>query len=146
MVPGGPVETRDFSHINASILSAFNIFLTALGMVSLFLPYFIYKQQNWAIRIAFLCGISYLTVFGIDLIKLFPKSPTPMPVSLLIMEVLGIILSIPLIYYSIKKMKDATISQKAIRLSKMSYLLIGVVIIIALFIIIFATNAAMTSN
>lgn len=36
MVPGGFIESRDFSHISSITLGAFNVFLTTLGMVSLF--------------------------------------------------------------------------------------------------------------
>ena len=39
MIPGGFVETRDFSAYPASVLAAFNIFLTVLGLGSLVLAW-----------------------------------------------------------------------------------------------------------
>ncbi|WP_035526735.1 hypothetical protein [Haliea salexigens] len=37
LVPGGPIENRDFSHIAPVVLLVFNIFLTALGLGSFLL-------------------------------------------------------------------------------------------------------------
>ena len=37
LVPGGPIETRSFSHINPIILASFNTFLTTLSILSLLL-------------------------------------------------------------------------------------------------------------
>ena len=43
LVPGGPIETRSFSHISPLILGSFNTFLTLLGMLSLPLAYFVFN-------------------------------------------------------------------------------------------------------
>ncbi len=34
LVPGGPIETRDFSHISPLVLGSFNVFLTTLSITS----------------------------------------------------------------------------------------------------------------
>ena len=62
LVPGGPVETRDFSHISPIILALFNSYLTALGVGSFMLAYFCFQRQRWAFKAAVLAGVSYLWV------------------------------------------------------------------------------------
>ncbi len=142
MIPGGFIESRDFSHISPIILLTFNIFLTLLGMISLLIIYFVIKKQKWALNIAFVCGFSYFVVYIIDLIKLFPKSPTPMPLLLLLLEVLGSFLAIALMFYSALSIK--IFSEKTeVSINKKIYLLIIFVILLSIGIIFFATNAAM---
>ncbi|WP_294328630.1 hypothetical protein [uncultured Chryseobacterium sp.] len=146
MIPGGCIESRDFSQISPVILGVFNLFLTVLGIVSLFLVYFINKQYGWAYKIACFCGISYFIVYTIDLLKIFPQSPTPMPNLLLILETLGTILSIPLIFYALKKSQECKSKGNVIQFSKSLYWFMAFAIVIVLGIIIFATNAAMTEK
>jgi hypothetical protein len=64
LVPGGPIETRRFGHINLLTLGAFNTFLTTLGLGSLLLIYFVLKSERWAMLAAAVCGLSYLGVYG----------------------------------------------------------------------------------
>lgn len=146
MIPGGFIESRDFSQISPLILGVFNFFLTTLGIISLFLVYFISKQYGWAYRIAYFSGISYFIVYTIDLLEVFPKSPTPMPNLLLILEVLGTIVSIPLMFYAQKKIKEFKSRENVVHYSKSLYWFMGFAIVIGLGIIIFATNAAMTEK
>jgi len=84
LVPGGPIETRNFTHINPVILGALNTFLTLLGIVSILLVYFISKEKKWAFIVSAICGISYFLVYALDLGKIFPVSPDSMPQALLI--------------------------------------------------------------
>lgn len=100
LVPGGPIETRSFSHINPIILGVFNTFLTTLGILSLLLVYFVLKQKRWAFIISKVCGLSYFLVYGLDLAGIFPVSPDYMPKALLNVEILGIVLSLPLMLLS----------------------------------------------
>lgn len=145
MIPGGYIESRDFSHISPIILGGFNIFLTTLGMVSLFLVYFINKKQKWALKAAFVCGLSYFIVYTIDLAGIFPKSPTAMPFLLLILETLGTVLAIPLIYFA--SLKTTVINnEKKTTLNKYIYWLIGLAIFVGIGIIIFATKSAMAGK
>ncbi len=147
MVPGGFIESRDFSHISPIILGGFNIFLTLLGMVSLFLVYFIGKKQKWALKTAFICGLSYFIVYTIDLAEIFPKTPTVMPLLLLVLEILGTILSIPLMYYSTLKVTIANSkNEEKTEPNKYIYWLIALAILLGIGIIIFATKSAMTAK
>lgn len=146
MIPGGFIESRDFSHIPSYILGGFNIFLTVLGMLSFFIPYFIHKKRKWALWTAFICGLSYFIVYSIDLLQIFPKSPSPMPTSLFILEALGNVISLPLLFFAIKQIKVNKGAKQQLGLNKAVYWLIGLAILIALGIIIFATNAAMSGN
>lgn len=90
LIPGGPIENRDFSHINAGILGVFNLFLTILNLGTIAVFYYVYKQRRWAISAAFVLAFAYFVVYAIDLAQLFPQSPTPMTSHLAMVEVLGI--------------------------------------------------------
>lgn len=146
MVPGGGIDTRDFSHISPVILSLFNIFLTTLGFISLFLPYFIYRKHKWSLVLTFICGLSYFLVYTLDFAKIFPKSSDPMPKLLMLLEAFGIILSIPLIALSLQKMKELKGNKNKTQLPNKMYWLIAVAILIGIGIIIFATKSAMTGK
>lgn len=146
MIPGGGIDTRDFSHIPTIELSAFNIFLTALGMYSLFLPYFIIKKYKWSAISAFVCGLSYFSVYVLDFAHIFPKSPDAMPPLLVILEAVGIILSIPLMYLSIQATKAVNENDHTIHLSHKIYWIIAFAILVGVGIILFATQSAMTGK
>ena len=105
LVPGGPIETRSFSHINPLILGSFNTFLTTLGLGSLLLIYFVLKSERWAMGFSALCGLSYLGVYVLDLAHIFPLSPDAMPLALLTIEIFGSILSVPLMVVSIQALQ-----------------------------------------
>ena len=106
LVPGGPIETRSFAHINPLTLGVFNTFLTTLVIGSLPLIYFVLRSKRWAMITATGFGVSYLGVYGLDLVKLFPVSPDAMPPALLAIEVLGAILSLPLITLSVQAFQE----------------------------------------
>ncbi|OKH17448.1 hypothetical protein [[Limnothrix rosea] IAM M-220] len=153
LVPGGPVETRSFAHINPVTLGAFNTFLTALALGSLILVYFVLKSERWAMVGAALCGLSFFGVYVADLAVIFPVSPDAMPPALLTIEILGTILSLPLMGFSVQAWQayrqpafvPATTPQthgtKTIQAWQMVLAL--AVGIVGLGIIIFATHAAM---
>lgn len=101
LVPGGPIETRDFSHINPLILGSFNIFLTTLSLTSFLLLYFVWQRQRWAFTTSAVCAIAYCLVYILDLAHWFPVSPDAMPPALLAIEVWGMIISIPLAVLSV---------------------------------------------
>ena len=103
LVPGGSIETRDFSHINPIILGAFNTFLTVLGIGSLLLVYFIFREAKWSFIVSAICGVSYFLVYVLDLGVIFPVSSDPMPMALFIIEIVGTIVSVPLILMSVKQ-------------------------------------------
>ena len=98
LIPGGPIETRRFSHINPLILGGFNTFLTSLVLVSLLLLCVVAQGRAWALLASAFCGVFYFLVYVLDLGTLFPISPDPMPQALWGIEVLGAIVSIPLMW------------------------------------------------
>lgn len=153
LIPGGPIETRDFSHINPFILGAFNTFLTSLGIGSLLIIYFLFKNMNWAFITSAICGISYFLVYVLDLGKIFPVSPDAMPEVLFIIEVLGTIVSLPLIFISVrgamkaydsgdKKVMSGEMYSKEIYSKKFIYVVIFIAFV-SVSIITFATKSAM---
>ncbi len=103
LVPGGSIETRDFSHINPIIFGAFNTFLTVLVIGSILLVYFILREAKWAFVASTIFGISYFLVYVLDLGVIFPVSSDPMPMALFIIEIVGTIVSVPLILMSVKQ-------------------------------------------
>jgi len=147
LIPGGPIETRNFSHISLVVLGAFNTFLTTLGMLSILLIYFIFHGRVWAFLLAILCGLGYFLVYALDLLKIFPVSPDPMPYALYIIEMLGLIVSIPLMLYAGKGFYAGENSQENIKKIAYSnnFILVAVFLTLAsIGIIVFATNAAMS--
>lgn len=147
LVPGGPIETRDFSHISPVILGIFNTFLTGLGIGSFVFAYIALKGKRWAFIVSFVCGISYFLVYTLDLFKIFPVSPNEMPAALLVIETVGILVSIPLAYLSLRAIQmpmEPTFSHEANTvMNKKHVLILAVMILAGIGIIIFATLAAM---
>lgn len=149
LVPGGPIETRSFSHIDPLILGGFNPFLTSLAMISVFLIYFILKDLKWAYLVSAVCGVSYFLVYALDLGVIFPISPDAMPPALYVTEILGAIASIPLVYCSIQGALNLGSEQleqehrQAVVYSKQLVFTVLIVTIAGIGIIAFATKSAM---
>ena len=152
LVPGGPIETRSFAHINPFTLGAFNTFLTTLCIGSLLLVYFVWKAERWAIIAAACFGLSYLGVYGLDLAHLFPVSPDAMPPALLIIEVLGAIAAVPLTLLAMQALRVSGPEQMAaappaqlqtLTFNPTSMTTIIGIILIGLGVIVFATRSAM---
>jgi hypothetical protein len=153
LVPGGPIETRSFAHINPLTLGIFNTFLTTLALGSLILVYFVLKSERWAMVGAALCGLSFFGVYVADLAVIFPVSPDAMPPALLAIEIFGTILSLILMWFSMQAWQ--TVAQPAFvsantphiqtqKTKQVGQIFLGIVVgTVALGIIIFATNAAM---
>lgn len=148
LVPGGPIETRNFSHIDPIILAAFNTFLTALGLVSVLIVYSVARGSRWAAAISALCGISYFLVYALDLGHLFPVSPDAMPPLLWWIEVAGMIVAIPLAYLSWRIARQGSVSAplaSAAPGNRYAFL-ITLAVIVGIAIIVYATNAAMNGR
>ena len=147
LIPGGPIENRDFSYIPPITLGIFNVFLTVLGIGSLAIVYFAFLGSKIAIMSSALCGISYFLVYALDLKKIFPVSPDKMPRSLFWIEVVGLILSIPLTLLSLMYlfMPKAGGSVSGVSSSNMILVLVAVVAF-GVGIVIFATKSAMKKS
>ncbi|MEM6501849.1 MAG: hypothetical protein AAF685_08430 [Cyanobacteria bacterium P01_C01_bin.89] len=152
LVPGGPIETRSFAHINPLTLGVFNTFLTILGPGSLLLAYFVWKSERWALWGSALCGLSFFGVYGLDLAQIFPVSPDAMPLALFAIEVWGTVLAFPLMAMSLQALRDispiaiATPSNASALLldARWSQVLVTLCLgLVALGIIVFATQSAM---
>jgi len=148
LVPGGPIETRSFSHIDPLVLGAFNTFLTSLAILSILLIYFVLKNMKWAYIVSMVCGVSYFLVYALDLGAIFPVSPDSMLQALFIIEILGTIASMPLVYFSIQGiLKDTNASDRqSTQGSLYSKRLISIVLVFVdagIGIIVFATKSAM---
>lgn len=147
LIPGGPIETRNFSHIDPLILGAFNTFLTALGLLSLLLAYFLLSggKQTAFLTSAF-AGVSFLVVYVLDLGRIFPVSPDPMPHALRIIETAGAAISLPLAVISIALAREVDgngRNRKHWAFTRRYAFVIVPVILIGIAIVAFATYSAM---
>jgi hypothetical protein len=147
LVPGGPIETRNFSHIDPVVLGAFNVFLTTLGSASLVIAYLLVRRVRWAALGAALCGVSYAAVYMLDLGHIFPVSPDAMPPLLFFIEIAGAIVAVPLTGLAIfdaLRIYTTTGASTATSLSQRNiYTFITILAFVGIGIVIFATNAAM---
>lgn len=141
LIPGGPIETRSFSHIDTNVLAIFNIFLTFLGMGSFVIAFFIYKYSSFALYLGKIFSIFYIIVYLLDIFKIFPTSPDNMPFTLLAIEVISTALAVIFLVFSIlKDTKNFTTNSSKYTLN---YKLVTFAIFLAIAIIIFATYSAM---
>ena len=147
LIPGGPIETRSFSHIDPLILGIFNTFLTSLVIVSPLIAYYVFKNIRWAFIGSALCGVSYFWVYVLDLGAIFPVSPDSMPQMLFVIEVLGTIVSLPLTFASIRgaiQINNSVVNQEMqskVYSQKFIYLAF-VLLLVGVGIITFATKSA----
>lgn len=93
MVPGGLIDTRDFSPLPRWQYNLFNVFLTSLGLASFVTAGFAIAAVPWAFVAAIVLGLLYVAVFALDLAKIFPVVPDHMPVQLLVLEVIDLALA-----------------------------------------------------
>lgn len=148
LIPGGPVEKRDFSHISPMVLGTFNAFLTVLGIGSLVLVYFSLIGSKMAFMAAVFCGISYFLVYFLDLGKIFPVSPNKMPRTLFWIEVIGFILSIPLTVFALIYIFMTKEVGSVYKISS-NATIVGLVVLIILLgvgVVVFATKSAMRKS
>lgn len=150
LVPGGLIETRSFAHINPIVLGGFNTFLTSLSMLSLLLIYFVWQRQHWAYAASAIAGLSYFLVYVLDLGRLFPVSPDAMPPALFLIEVLGTIVSLPLMIVSVQGLRlSRELSLPSHQVGNHSFTRVKqftaalVIALLGLGIITFATRSAM---
>ncbi|MDO6563726.1 hypothetical protein Q4488_10045 [Amphritea sp. 1_MG-2023] len=139
LVPGGPIETRDFSHIQPWVLLSFNVYLTVVGISSMVWGvHALRKSLNplWSL----LSGLSYLIIYGLDLLTLFPVSPTPMNQALWSIEITGLLLSLPLIALSCWQLMSANAAPPRIKMVN------GwpIVLLIGAVVVAYATYSAMS--
>lgn len=90
LVPGGPIENRDFSSMPRPAFIGFNVFLVSLGVGSIAVAlWMMISGSGLAVSVALVLGGLYAMVYFIDLGGLFPKSVTPMSPVLMGCEILN---------------------------------------------------------
>ncbi|RAV20777.1 hypothetical protein [Paenibacillus contaminans] len=89
LVPGGPIENRDFSKLKGGVFWGFNLFLILLGITSFIVCYLLLISHPNAILITKIIAVLYFIVYIIDLAGIFPKSPTKMSAPLMLFEVIN---------------------------------------------------------
>lgn len=94
LVPGGPIENRDFSNLKGVTFWGFNIFLISLGLATFVNVYLLFENQEISIIMGIIISIFYMFVYLLDLGKIFPKSPIKMSNSLMLMEIINLMISI----------------------------------------------------
>ncbi|MCB0103770.1 MAG: hypothetical protein H6635_06040 [Anaerolineales bacterium] len=104
LVPGGPVENRDFSHLPALVFWGFNAFLIALGLTGFITTYFVWKNRPWAFWSAILIGWLYIVVVASDLGKVFPTSPDQTGFALGLIMIFDAIFAFNIILFSHKNL------------------------------------------
>ncbi len=106
LVPGGPIENRDFGYLKEYplIYYGFSILLLALILISLTMCYFVLLGNMWAFKISVVLGILYFIVYILDLRKIFPKSQTVMSNMLTLIEIINMMLALLLIIFSLARL------------------------------------------
>ncbi|ASA20536.1 MULTISPECIES: hypothetical protein [Paenibacillus] len=89
LVPGGPIENRDFSKLKGVVFWGFNLFLILLGVMSFITCYLLLIAHPNAIFITKIIAVLYFIVYIIDLAGIFPKSPTKMSKPLILFEIIN---------------------------------------------------------
>jgi hypothetical protein len=89
LVPGGPIENRDFSKLKGVVFWGFNLFLILLGVMSFITCYLLLIAHPNAIFITKFIAVLYFIVYIIDLAGVFPKSPTKMYNPLMLFEIIN---------------------------------------------------------
>lgn len=93
MVPGGKIDTRDFSALPRWQYRGFNVLLTTLGLATLATAALAVAGLAVAAWPALLVALLYLAVFAADLGGVFPVVEDALPVQLLVLEGLSLALA-----------------------------------------------------
>ncbi|RXJ66380.1 hypothetical protein CRV08_12930 [Halarcobacter ebronensis] len=145
LVPGGPIETRDFSNYSETVLVLFNIFLTTLGLLSFVVAFLVAKRKKYSIVLSALFALLYILVYLFDLFKIFPTSPVSMSSTLFLIEVISTFIGFILIYLCVKYNNLEAKNNKNITIKFSFYKIVSILIVLlfAIGIVIFATKSAM---
>ncbi len=93
LVPGGPIETRDFSGLGGTVFWGFNAFLIALALLAVGSAVAMLRGSATASWGAIVAAWGYIFVVLLDLGHVFPTSPDPIPLMLGLVEILDFILA-----------------------------------------------------
>lgn len=90
MVPGGLVDTRDFSEMPRWQFRLFNVFLVSLGVATLATAWLVIGGTSAAFLASIVVAGLYCLVFAADLGKVFPVVKDSLPVQLIVLEALSL--------------------------------------------------------
>ncbi|WP_322987815.1 hypothetical protein [Hoeflea sp.] len=93
LVPGGPVESRDFSALGGPVFWGFNVFLVLLGLIAIGAAIGLLGGRPNAAWAAIAACWGYVFVVLLDLGGVFPRSPDPIPLMLGLIEIFDLILA-----------------------------------------------------
>ncbi len=94
LVPGGPIETRNFSGLGGSAFWGFDLVLVLLGFGAITSAIGLLRDSKTAAIGGIIAGWGYIFVVLLDLGHVFPTTPDPIPVLLGVIEILGAILAV----------------------------------------------------
>lgn len=94
LVPGGPIETRDFSHLGGAVFWGFNAFLISLSLMAIAAAIGALRGCANAAWIAVTVGWGYVFVVLLDLGHVFPTSPDSIPIALGLIEIFDFLLAL----------------------------------------------------
>lgn len=97
LIPGGPVENRSFGHIPVAVLIAFNAFITLVVLGSIPLAALARRGGRRILVWVIADGLGYVAIFALDLLHIFPVSPTPMSPALIGFELAGLAFGLAII-------------------------------------------------
>jgi len=93
LVPGGPVETRDFSALGGAVFWGFNLVLISLAVLAIASAIALLRGQTRAAWGAIAAAWGYIFVVLLDLGHVFPTTPDPIPLALGLIEILDLMLA-----------------------------------------------------
>ncbi|MBZ0274759.1 MAG: hypothetical protein K8I60_01360 [Anaerolineae bacterium] len=102
LVPGGPIENRDFSGIGSSAFNGFNVFLISLGVSGFVAAYFVWRGSRRVYWATILISWLYIVVVALDLGKVFPVSPDQTGFLLGLIMIIDAILALNVVLFSHK--------------------------------------------
>lgn len=140
MIPGGTVETRSFPEYGVAVLTAFNTFLTLLGLGSLILAYWTFQTKRASV-LSILAGVAFVAVYILDLANIFPVATEPMSKTLAAMEWIGTLISLAIIAVGLSAVFAQDSSAGPVR--KLPMWLVVVLAGVTFAIVVFATVSAM---
>ncbi len=100
LVPGGPIENRDFSGLKGITFWGFNVFLVTLGLGTFWTSYLVLNQLPLAQMMTRIVAGGYIAVYALDLAMIFPKSPTKMSKPLMLLEIVNLCMAVYLMILS----------------------------------------------
>jgi len=102
LVPGGPIENRDLSHLSAQAYWGFNAFSIALASAGFASVYSVWKGKRRGYWAAIVVAWLYVVVVASDLGRVFPVSPDPTGLALGLVMIVDAILAVNIVLFSHK--------------------------------------------